>query len=171
MNILNQNLQKVEPEFLYRQLHKILSWKEQFVECVSFLPFFLYCSIIIESVCCIVKLRWSVDTSSKSSVRRVTSIILTIRNIVMISHDAMLTLYTHHLSCQSRSRLRKMEYEINTKHKHWLKRNVMQLIREGKMYEYQAADFFVINKELLPSFFSALVTFTVLFVQLINQYV
>ena len=171
MKILNQDLAKVEPKVLYRQLHKVLSLKEHFMECVSFLPLFLYCYIFIDSVCCIVMLNASMDNSSESKGRRLMTILLNTRNILMVSHSVLLTLYTHHLSCQSRSQLKKMEYEIHTKHDHLLKKSVMKMIEESKRYEYRAGDFFVINKELLLSFFSAFVTFTVLFVQLINQYI
>ena len=169
MNILNQNLQKIGPVFLYRQLHAVLSLKEHFMECVSFLPLFLYSFIFIESVGCIVRLHLSMDSPLELNDKRLTAILLNTRNIMIVSHTVLLTLYTDHLSCQSTSHLKKMEYEINTKHDHLRKRNVLLLIQEAKMYEYRAANFFVINKELLLSFFSAFVTFTVLFVQLINQ--
>ena len=139
------------------------------MECISFLPLFLYCYIFIKSVGCIVQLHFSMDSPSALNGRRLTTILLNTKNIVTVCHSVLLTLYTDHLSCQSRSQLRKMEYQINTKYDHLLKRNVIKIIEESKMYEYRAANFFVINKELLLSFFSAFVTFTVLFVQLINQ--
>ena len=170
MNILDQNLGKVGPKVLYRQLHKILSLKEHFMECVSFLLLFLYCYIFGESIGCILLLCSTMDNPFKLKDERLRAILLDIRNIVILIQNVLLTLYIHHLNRQSKRQLRKMEYEINTKHDHLLKRNVMLLIRESKMYEYRPGDFFVINNELLLSFFSAFVTFTVLFVQLINQY-
>ena len=169
MNILGQNLEKVGPKVLYRQLHELLSLKNYFVECVSFLPLFLYCYVFMESVGCIVMLYSNMNNPSVSNGQRLYAVLLNTRNIVIVGQNVLLTLYIHHLSCQSRSQLRNIEYQINTKHDHLLKRNVMLLIQEAKAYEYRAADFFVINKELLLSFFSAFVTFTVLFVQLINQ--
>ena len=169
MNNLNQNLEKVEPKVLYRQLHKTLSLKEQFMECVSFLPLFLYCYIFINSVCCIVMLQVSMDNPSESDDDRLSTILLNISNIARVSLSILLILYTDYLSCQSRSQLRKMEYQINMKQDRLKKRFIMKMIEESKMYEYRVANFFVINNELLLSLFSALVTFTVLFVQLINQ--
>ena len=169
MNILDQNLGKVGPKVLYRQLHKILSLKEHFMECVSFLPLFLYCYIFIESVFCIVMLHSTMDNPLESYGDRLSTILINTRNIITVSHTVLLTLYTHYLNCQSRSYLKKIEYQINTKHNHLSQRNVMKMIEASKRYEYRAADFFIINKELLLSFFSSFVTFTVLFVQLINQ--
>ena len=171
MNILGQNLEKVAPKVLYRQLHKMLSLKEYFMKCVSFLPFFLYFYIFIESVYCVVMLLAFMDNSSDSDGDRLTTILLNLRNIVTVSHSVLLTLYTDYLSCQSRSQLKKMEYQINTKHDHLLERKVMKMIEASKKYEYRVADLFVINKELLLSFFSSFVTFTVLFVQLITELV
>ena len=169
MNILNQDLAKVEPKVLYSQLHKMLSLKEQFMECVSFLPLFLYCYIFIDSVCCIVQLNASINNTLESNSKRARSILLNARNILVVSHNVLLTLYTHHLSCQSKSQLRKMEYQINMVQDRLKKRFVIKMIEESKKYKYRAGDFFDINKELLLSLFSAFVTFTVLFVQLINQ--
>ena len=169
MNILGQNLEKVAPKVLYKQLHKILSLKEYFMKCLTFLPLFLYGYIFVESVFCIVMLHWSMDSPSESKDKRLSTILVNTRNIVVITQDVLLILYIDHLSCQSRSQLKKMEYQINTKHDHLLERKVMKMIEASKRYEYRAADLFVINKEMLLSFFSSFVTFTVLFVQLINQ--
>lgn len=169
MNNLNQNLENVGPKVLYKQLHKILFLKEHFVEYISFLPLFLYCYTFLFSVFCMVRLHSSMVKPSVSSEERFAIIILMTSNVVTLNHVLLLTLFTHRLSCQSRTRLKKMEYAINTKHDHLLQRNVMKLIEEAQMYEYRAAGFFVINKELLLSFFSAFVTFTVLFTQLINH--
>ena len=46
---------------------------------------------------------------------------------------------------------------------------LFQEISEAKQYEFTAYAFFPINKQTLLAFVSAFVTFTVLFVQLINQ--
>ena len=170
-NLMNTlDLEKVEPKVLYKQLHKILSLKEQFMECVSFLPLFLYCYIFIDSVCSIVMLNSTMENTSQSNGVRLTIIIFIARNILMACHDVLLTLYTDRLSCQSRSQLRKMQYQINMNQDRLKKRFVIKMIEESKKYKYRAGDCFVINKELLLSLFSAFVTFTVLFVQLINQY-
>ena len=45
----------------------------------------------------------------------------------------------------------------------------MEKIREAKSYEYLAWDFFSINKQLIISFFSSLLTFAVLCLQLLDQ--
>ena len=169
MNILDRDLKTTEPKVLYRQLHNILSFKEHLIECVSFLPVFLYCYIFIKSVGCIVQLHFLMDSSSVLKGKKIATILLNTKYIVTVCHSVLLTLYTDHLSCQSRSQLRKMEYQINTKYDHLLKRNVIKIIEESKIYEYRAANFFVMNRGLLLSFFSAFITFTVLFVQLINQ--
>ena len=47
-----------------------------------------------------------------------------------------------------------MEYQINMNQVRLKKRFVMQLVQKTKMFEYPAAVFFAINKELLLSFFS-----------------
>ena len=169
MNILGHNLEKIGPKVLYRQLYEILSLKEYFMKCVSFLLLFLYSYVFIESVGGIVKIHLLMDSPLESNDKKLTAIILNIRNVVIVIQNVLLTLYTHHLSCQSKSQLRKMEYHINMNQDRLKKRFIMQLIQEAKMYEYRAGDFFAINKELLLSLFSAFVTFTVLFVQLINQ--
>ena len=169
MKNLSQNLENIGPKVLYKQLHKVVSLKEHFMECISFLPLFLYCYTFVYSVFCMVRLHSFMVKPLVSDEEKFATIIHMTSNIVTLNHVVLLTLFTHRLNCQSRSRLMKMEYAINTKHDHLLQRNVMKLIEEAQMYEYRAAGFFVINKELLLSFFSAFVTFTVLFTQLINH--
>ena len=160
INILGQDLEKVGPKVLYRQLHEILSLKEHFMECVSFLPLFLYCYIFIESVFSIVMLHSLIDNPLESDGDRLTTIILNTRNIITVSHSVLLTLYTHHLNCQSRSYLKKIRYQINTKHDHLVERKVMKMIEKSQKYEYRAADFFVINKELGCTSVSSLLRMT-----------
>ena len=57
---------------------------------------------------------------------------------------------------------------LNKEINHWTLL-LFQEISEGKQYEFMACGFFPINKQLLLAFLAAFVTFTVLFVQLINQ--
>ena len=169
MNVLHQNLDKVEPTLLYKQVHRILFLKQSFIDSMSLLPLFLYGYIFFEFVFCIVRHYSTVETASVISEEKLSAIILIVRTIMTIIHDVLLILYTHHLAGQSRRQFINLEYEINTKHSHLQKKYVMHLIHEAERFEYRAADFFVINRELLVSFCAAFLTFTVLFVQLINQ--
>ena len=166
---LQQNIAKISPKLLYKELHRLLLIKKDFVNCISVLLFFLFSYFFIGSVCFIVKLQALISDPLVSVENKTYSMISPTRLSVTVIEVALLVFYTNYLCSKSRTILDQIEYKININQEQLRKRFIMKMIEESKRYEYRAADFFAINKELLLSFFSAFVTFTVLFVQLINQ--
>ena len=166
---LEENLGKLSPKQLYKELHRLLWLKKDFVNCISLLPFFLFSYLFIAFVCCLVRLQALISNPLVAVESKIYSVISAIRLTVTVTEVALMAFYTNYLCSKSRTTLDQIEYEININQDRLKKRFTMKMIEESKRYEYRAADFFAINKKLLLSFFSALVTFTVLFVQLINQ--
>ena len=166
---LEENLGKFSPKLLYKKLHRLLWIKKDFVNCISVLPFFLFSYLFIAFVCCLVRLQALSSDPLVATESKIYGVISAIRLCITVTEVALMAFYTNYLCSKSRTILEQIEYQINLNQDRLKKRFVMKMIEESKRYEFRAADFFVINKELLLSFFSALVTFTVLFVQLINQ--
>ena len=166
---LQQNIVKISPKQLYKVLHRLLFIKKDFVNCISVLLFFLFSYFFIASVCFIVRIQALISDPSVPVENKTYSMISPTRLSVTVTEVVLLVFYTNYLSSKSRTTLDQIEYEINIKEDRLKERFIMKMIEASKKYEYRAADFFAINKELLLSFFSAFVTFTVLFVQLINQ--
>ena len=166
---LQQNIAKISPKLLYKELHGLFWLKKDFVNCISLLLFFLFSYFFIGSVCCIVRVQELISDPSVPVEDKTRSMILATRLSVTVTEVALLVFYINYLCSKSRTILEQIEYEINMNQDRLKEQFIMKMIEESKRYEVRAADFFAINKELLLSFFSAFVTFTVLFVQLINQ--
>ena len=166
---LQQNIAKISPKLLYKELHRLLWLKKDFVNCSSLLLFFLFSYFFIGSVCCIVRVQALISDPSVPVEDKTRSMVLATRLCFTVTEAALLVFYINYLCSKSRAILEQIEYEINMNQDRLKEQFIIKMIEESKRYEFRAADFFAINKELLLSFFSAFVTFTVLFVQLINQ--
>ena len=166
---LEQNLGKISPKILYKQLHRLLQVKKHFVKCISILPFLLFSYLFIGSICSIVRLKALVSDSSVASEQKMYCIVSATRVCVTVIEVAIFATYTNYLCSRTKSKLEQIQYNISLNEDRLQTIVVMKMIDDSKEFQYRAADFFVINRELLISFSAAFVTFTVLFVQLINQ--
>ena len=164
--LLNQGF-LMNPVTVYDEIRKFILIKDKFVASVSYLPPLLFFFVFGQSVATIIMYQVAPATEisfEKTYVQINVSRLLI--NLILLSYMSVLT---SNLSKKSQEKLDCLESKIvHSKNKQrWT--CVLEKIKEAKGYEFKAYGYFSINKQLLLSFLSSLVTFTVLFVQLINQ--
>ena len=166
--LLNQEL-VMDPVTVYDEISKFMLIKDKFIASVSYLPPLLFLFVFGQSVATIIQYQNSPWTGSSKSFQQIFSQITMSRlliNLILLSYMSVLT---SNLSKKSQEKLNFLESKIihSNNRQRWM--CVLEKIKEAKGYEFKAYGYFSINKQLLLSFLSSLVTFTVLFVQLINQ--
>ena len=166
--LLNQEF-LMNPVIVYDEIRKFILIKDKFVASVSYLPLLLFLFVFGQSVAAIIYNQATVWTGFGTSFQQTfTQIVMSrlLTNLILLSYMSVLT---SNLSKKSQEKLDFLESKIvhSKKKQRWT--YVLEKIKEAKGYEFKASGFFSINKQLLLSFLSSLVTFTVLFVQLINQ--
>ena len=166
--LLNQEF-LMNPVIVYDEIRKFILIKSKFVASVSYLTPLLFFFVFGQSVSAIIRHQINTLTGNGISLQQtLTQIAMTrlLTNLMLLSYMSVLT---SNLSEQSQEKLDCLESKIvhSNKKQRWT--YVLEKIKEAKGYEFKAYGLFSINKQLLLSFLSSLVTFTVLFVQLINQ--
>ena len=166
--LLNQKF-LMNPVTAYDEIRKFILIKSKFVVSISYLPPLLFFFVFGQAVAAIIRHQdtsWiGIGISFQQIITQITlSRLLT--NLILLSYMSVLT---SNLSEQSQEKLDCLETKIihSKNRQRWM--CVLEKIKEAKGYEFKAYGYFSINKQLLLSFLSSLVTFTVLFVQLINQ--
>ena len=164
--LLNQEF-LMNPVTVYDEIRKFILIKSKFVASVSYLTPLLFFFVFGQSVSTIIQ--YQLDPGTRISVQK-TYVQITMSqlliNLILLLYMSVLT---SNLSEQSQEKLDCLETKIihSKNRQRWM--CVLEKIKEAKGYEFKAYGYFSINKQLLLSFLSSLVTFTVLFVQLINQ--
>ena len=165
--LLKQEL-LLNPVTVYDEIRKFILIKDKFVASLSYLPLLLFLFVFGQSVAAIIEhqvISWSgMGILIKQTFNGITMSRLLI-NLILLSYMSVLT---SNLSKKSQEKLDYLESKIiHSKNKQrWT--CVLEKIKEAKGYEFKASGFFSIKKQLLLSFLSSLVTFTVLFVQLFS---
>ena len=159
------------PRVVYREVCKWISIKDEAIVCIAPFPFMSFFHYFMYGVCSISyyhTVRFDLNSPSievfKSSLSLTRIIVSFIQMYVWLS-------VTSHLCKHSKDNLNALQsaiFERSTKEPNkWLM--VLDKIKEGKNYEYNAFGMFTMNKSLLLPFVASFTTFTALFVQLINQ--
>ena len=166
VTLLNQEL-LIDPVAVYDEIRKFILIKDKFVASVSYLPPLLF--FFVFGQCAATIIQYQLESGTRISVQK-THLQITVSrlliNLILLSYMSLLT---SNLSEQSQRNLDYLESKIvhSKNRQSWT--CVLEKIKEAKGYEFKASGFFSVKKQLLLSFLSSLVTFTVLFVQLINQ--
>ena len=168
VTLLNQEL-LINPVTVYDEIRRFILIKDKFVASVSYLPPLLFFFVFGQSVAAIIYHQATTWTGFGTSIQQTFTQIIMSRLLINLILLSYMSLLTSNLSKQSREKLDFLESKIihSNKKQRWI--YVLEKIKEAKGYEFKAYGFFSINKQLLLSFLSSLVSFTVLFVQLINQ--
>ena len=166
--LLNQEF-LMNPVTVYDEIRKFVLIKSKFVASVSLLPPLLFFFVFGQSVATIIRHQITTSTANGISLQWTLNQIAMTRlltNLILLSYMSVLT---GNLSEQSQEKLDCLESKIvhSKNRQRWI--YVLEKIKEAKGYEFKACGFFSINKKLLLSFLSSLVTFTVLFVQLFSH--
>ena len=154
---------------VYAQLQKTIEVKEKISESISILPFMLFLYAFVQSICCICRFQ-AVYFDNRVSVEGKTYAVMSlVKLFVFILQISIMTFVTHKMTKESHKNLSSLAAKIAHTQDPGIWSFVLNIIKECQSYEYQALDFFPINRGLLLSFGSSFVSLTVLFVQLINQ--
>ena len=166
---VKESLWRLHPTKVYKEIRDIIELKDEFMSIVSILPCLLFLYLFVATVCSIARLQVTSLDSNLSGEELLYAKLAVGRMLLAVVQVAFLSFYTNSLCRESQRTLESLEADIvmNQDALQWP--FVLEKIKEAKQYEYKVSHFFPINKELLLSFLSAFVTFTVLFVQLINQ--
>ena len=169
LKCLKEDLWRLHPSKVYKEIQDNIQLKDEFMSIVSILPCTLFLYLFVAAVCTIARLQVTTLDSSISKEELLYAKLAIGRVLLAVLEVAFVSFYTNSVCLESQRTLESLETDIivNQDALHWL--YVLVKIKEAKEYEYKAFHFFAINKQLLLSFLSAFVTFTVLFVQLINQ--
>ena len=168
VTLLNQEL-LINPVTVYDEIRRFILIKDKFVASVSYLPPLLFFFVFGQSVAAIIYHQATTWTGFGTSIQQTFTQIIMSRLLINLILLSYMSLLTSNLSEQSQRNLDYLESKIvhSKNRQSWT--CVLEKIKEAKGYEFKASGFFSVKKQLLLSFLSSLVTFTVLFVQLINQ--
>jgi hypothetical protein len=160
-----------DPTSVYQTLKEIVKIKIEFCRIMSFLPCLYFLYIFYLSVFSIVREQNSWTHPSKDKLgEQIFSKLNLCHFILVLLQMIYLSFFVTNLGKESIELTETLESTIiltpGIDRKEWF--FVFDQIKESKSYEYQAWDFFSINKQILISFVASLVSFTVLFVQLLS---
>ena len=160
-----------EPKVVYEEICKWISIKDEAIVCIAPFPFMSFFHCFIHGVCSISYYQKVLFDPTSSSIERVSFTLHFIRIIVSFTQIYALLSVTSGLCKHSKDNLDALQTAIFEKSvrksSQWLM--VLDKIKEGKNYEYNAFGMFPIKTSLLLPFLASFTTFTALFVQVINQ--
>ena len=170
-SIISMSKNIPEPRVVYQEICKWISIKDEAMVCIAPFPFMSFFHCFIHGVCSISYYQRVLFDPSSSPIERLSSTLHFIRIIVSFTQIYALLSATSGLCKHSEDNLNALETSIFeksvTKSSLWLM--VLEKIKEGKNYEYNAFGMFPIKTSLLLPFLASFTTFTALFVQVINQ--
>ena len=143
-------------------IEKIRQTKETFCQSMSIIPCLWFFFALVRAVSDVIS--FQVDLDFHVKVR----FVHLIRNLLEVAIICVVTSTVNDRSKDLLSRLKNKVMRLNKEINHWTL-SLFQEISEAQQYEFTACGFFPINKESLLTFVTTFVTFTVLFVQIINQ--
>jgi hypothetical protein len=161
---VTHNLGQIPPKKISIFIHKVLEKKQNLMDVFSCLPCSWYFYIFVKAVTVTLTLQEGfvsryVLINMATFAEFLTLIALLV--YVMFKVEALLSESNRRLEVLSAKAL------LQRKTQHWLQ--VQNDIVQANKFEYVAFDLFSMNKSFMLGFTSSLLTFTVLFVQVINQ--
>ena len=168
-NIINNIMKRldsgqsiVNSQKIILQIEKIQQTKETFCQSMSIIPCLWLFFALVRAVSDVIAFQVDPDFHVKMK------LVYLLRNLLEVAIMCVVTSTVNDRSKKLLSRLKNKVMRLNKEVNHWTTL-LIQEIYEAKQYEFMACGFFPINKQSLLAFVAAFVTFTVLFVQIINQ--
>ena len=158
-----KSLSSVSAKTVFHDVDGFIRVKDHAMKILSIFPFLSFFYIFVESVGYITELQ---ATLPKKPIMY--SCIIVSRLCVTFTHAFLMSYMTSHFCSESEKELKELQLIIVNSRDAEKWNFVFDKIKEAKDYEYKTYGFFRINKQLLLTFCSSLISFTVLFVQLIN---
>ena len=159
-NIHNYSSQKV-----YLSVRAFVEIKDKTSQKISVLILFNFIFIFVESVVAVVQ---HIDNQGQKGVEGILSITFVINHVLTILDIMLLVCLTTKLCDESKENYERLETKIvlTQDTKEW--NFVLDKMKTAQHFEYQAFNCFPINKQILVAFTASLITFTVLFAQLVS---
>ena len=166
-NRLDETNKNMNQNTVYISITKILQMKQLLTKSISFTICLSFVHIFADFVLAAIRLQKPRFTFSHKEFVLVR--LDTVRLVMNLLEMVYLTTLTTNLCQESRENLDSLENKIalTQKPRKWI--FVMEKIQKAQNFQYLAWNLFPINKQVLLSFTAALVSFTVLFAQLLNQ--
>ena len=167
MKQLIEKLEKFSAKTVYFKVKAFAEIKERITSKISILILLYFMFIFIESVVAVVRLNNSENELIPGERFLAKGFLLDV--LLMIIDMIYLASLTTKLCQGSKQDLKELENKIvlTQDTKEWS--FVFFEINRAQNFEYQACDCFAINKHILTGFTASLITFTVLFVQLVSS--
>jgi hypothetical protein len=167
---------KVTPLKVYSLVNLTLRMKKHVTKTMSFLPCMYFLNNFSNTVFTVlyritpyyfIAIKENISTKHQNFIFWFISQSIGLEGLANLVEMSWLCFKVSKICNQSRESLEVLESRImfETSRQDWTR--VFQKIEEAKRFEYEAWDFFSINKTMLLSFIGSLISFTVLLVQLI----
>ena len=168
MKQLIERLETFSGKTVYFKIKAFLQIKETITRKVSILILLYFLFIFMNSVVAVVRLNNS-ENSSEIPEEKFLAKTFLLDVLLMILDMVYLVSLTTKLCQESKRDLEELESKIvlTQDTKEW--NFVFLEINRAQNFQYQAYDCFTINKHILTAFTASLITFTVLFVQLVSS--
>lgn len=176
INSMASKIMDKDARTVVMHVRQFLDLKDKIMTSLSVIPCFTFVYLVVRSVVAIIRMQNTRETlasgnrTKDTDIEALKSVTNLIGVILVIIEIVVMAFLTNNQCKKSQETLESLETSIILKHGlscTWA--TVIYRIDQAKRYEFLVWDLFSINKQLLLSFCSAFVTFTVLFVQLINQ--
>ena len=162
---LIQNIHYYSPQKVYLSVRAFVEIKDKISQKISILILFNFIFIFVESVVAVIQ---DIDNQGQGAVDAILSQTFIIIHVLTIMEIILLVFLTTKLCNQSKENYEELEKKIvlTQDTKEW--NFVLDNIKIAQHFEYQAFDCFSISKQILAAFTASLITFTVLFAQLVS---
>ena len=164
LRLINENIHNFSPQKVYLRVISFVEIKEKIAQKISVLILFNFIFIFVESVVTVVH---QMHSQGQLPMEAIVSKTFIITHVLMILDIMLLVFLTTKLCHQSKENYEELETKIvlTQDTKEW--NFVLNKMKTARHFEYQAFDCFPINKQILATFTASLITFTVLFAQLV----
>ena len=158
-----KSLSSVSAKTVFHELDAFIRVKDDAMKILSIFPFLSFFYMFVESVGSIIEFQTSLSNKLITY-----SYVIVSRLCVTVILAFLMSYMTSAFCSESEKELKELQLNIINSRNAEKWNFVFDKMKESKKYSYKAYGFFRINKQLLLTFCSSLISITVLFVQLIN---
>ena len=163
VDLERNSLSSVSAKTVFHEVDAFIRVKDDTMKILSIFPFLSFCFMFIESVGSIIELQTALSKKLMTY-----SYVIVSRLCVNVILAFLMSYMTSHFCSESENELKELQVNVINSRDAEKWNFVFNKMKEAQDYEYKAYGFFRINKQLVLTFYSSLISFTVLFVQLIN---
>ena len=162
---VTENIHNISSQKIYLRIKAFVEIKDKISQKISFLILFDFIFIFVESVVAVLH---EIENQGQGAVEAIVSKTFIISHVLTIMEIMILVCLTTKLCHQSKENYERLETKIALTQDTSKWNLVLDKMKTAQHFEYQAFDCFPINKQILSAFTASLITFTVLFAQLVS---